>query len=355
MSYKYEDYSEADGRVGVHTQSALVEKDFGPDTQFKLSAVNDAIAGATPTGEPARGTDQVPLSQLHEHRKAWEGDLSRQFARVGITIGVGDSREHDYISRGWSLNTLTDFNQKNTTLLVGVAGHDDDVEVFSLRGHPYLKKWSNDQIIGVTQLLDPLTSVTFNVSWGRETGFLNDQYKLVQKTTELIPGVSLPLDRPENRPNERDKTTALASIERSFPAVHGALEGSYRLYSDTYGTVAHTVQLKWFQHLGEKLILSPDLRLYEQSAARFYHYDLDATNIVPTLVPNPQGPLYSSDYRLSSLVTTTYGLKAVWTPVSWLELSVSYDRYTMRGRDGATPQSAYPRANNSTAGIKISW
>jgi len=356
FSYKYEDYSEADGRVGVHTQSALIEKGFGPDTQFNLTAVNDAIAGATPTGEPApAGSSQVPITQLHDHRKAWDADLSHQFARIDITAGFAESREHDYISKGWSLNTLTDFNEKNTTLLFGAGGHSDDVEVFYLRGQPYIKKWSNSGILGVTQLLSPRTSVTFNLSWQRETGDLNDQYKIVTTSVVLFPGVSLPEDHPESRPHQRSMGDAYLSLEQAFPELHGSLEGSYRYYADTFGEDAHTLQLKWFQHLGGRLILIPDLRLYEQSAAHFYIYDLDGTGIVPYAVPESRGPYYSSDYRLSSLYTTTYGLKAVWTPVSWLELNVSWDRYTMHGRDGITPQSAYPRANNTVAGAKISW
>lgn len=70
ISYKYADYQEMGGRVGVQTQGAFVEQDLGPDMHFKLTGILDAIAGATPTGQPApAGRDQVPLSRLHEYRK----------------------------------------------------------------------------------------------------------------------------------------------------------------------------------------------------------------------------------------------------------------------------------------------
>src|SRR3954468_560034 len=129
IHYKYEDYREMGGRIAVKTQGAYVEKSLGTDTQFKIEGILDAITGATPNGQPApAGSDQVPVSELHERRKAWNAILSHQFARVNVAIGGGNSRESDYVSTGWSLNTVTDFNQKNTTLLVGVAGTDDDLK-----------------------------------------------------------------------------------------------------------------------------------------------------------------------------------------------------------------------------------
>jgi hypothetical protein len=358
LSFKYEDYAEAGGRIDVHAQSALVQQDLGPDWQVKLSGVIDAIAGATPTGVPAAaGSTQVPLTELHDHRKAWEADATRNFTRVSVTAGFGESREHDYISRGWSLNTATEFNGKNTTVLAGVAGHSDNVEAFFTPAHPYLGKQATDLLAGVTQLLDPLTSVTLNFSWSRDTGFLNDQYKLVRKTVAILPGLYLPLAFAESRPGERNQGAVFASIDRAFPGLHGSLEASYRYYGDTFGIAAHTVELQWFQKLGERFVLRPDLRLYEQSAANFYFYNLDrsAPGLTPTTVPNPQGAAYSSDYRLSEMATATYGLKAIWTPTDRVELDLAYDRYEMWGRDGITPKSAYPIAGIITAGFKFSW
>ena len=355
ISYKYEDYREAGGRIAVQTQSALVDQDIGPDLHLKLQGVIDAIAGATPNGQPApAGSDQVVLTEMHERRKAWEADLARQFPQVNVALGFANSRESDYVSNGWSLNTLTDFNQKNTTLLAGVAGTDDDVKVFFQS--PWTKKRTHDVILGVTQLLDPRTSVTFNLSWERATGFLSDPYKLVQKDSEVAPGVFLPFTYGENRPDNRDKWTAFAALNRAFPNLRAALEASYRFHHDTFGTTAHTIELRWLQRVGEHLILEPELRFYDQSAADFYYYQLDLTPIVPAFgPPRTQGPFYSSDYRLSALRTSTYGLKAVWTVTARCRFDVAFEQYDMRGKDGVTPQSAYPRATMVTGGLRLSW
>lgn len=355
LSYKYEDYREMGGRIAVKTQGAYVQQDFGTDTHLKLEGILDSIAGATPNGQPApAGSDQVPLAQLHERRKAWNGDLAHQFPRINVALGVGNSRESDYVSTGWSLNTVTDFNQKNTNLLIGVAGTDDDIRVFYQTARA--KKRTNDVIVGVTQLLNPQTTLTLNATWGRQRGYLSDPYKLVQKRTEIIPGVSLPLTFAENRPAERDKWIALVGLNRAFPEIRGAIDATYRYYGDTFDTRAHTIDVAWFQRLGEKLILRPGVRFYDQTAADFYHYRLDDTTIVPVAgAPRTNGPFYSSDYRLSAMQTFTYGLKVIVNVTEALHFDVALERYDMRGTDHVTPQSAYARANIITAGAKFAW
>ena len=355
VAFKNSEYREANGRIAISTQGVLLEKDLGPAMHLKVEGLLDAITGATPTGQPApAGSDQVPTATIHDRRKAWNADFSRQFPGVNVAVGLGNSRENDYVSTGWSLNTLSDFNQKNTTLLVGVAGTDDDVKVFFQR--PLVKKRTNDVILGVTQLLDPRTSVTVNVTWGRMTGFLADPYKLVQKNTEIFPGVSLPLTFGENRPHERNKGILFVRLNRSFPALRGAVESSYRYYRDTNGTDAHTLDLSWFQRVGEKVVLRPALRLYDQTAAEFYRYNLDATPLTPfSGAPRAGGPFYSSDYRLSALRTVNYGLKAIWNVTEAIAFDAALEQYDMHGRDGVTPASAYCTARIVTLGVKYSW
>lgn len=355
VRYKYQDYQEMGGRIAVTVNSAGVEQDFGSSTHLKVEGVIDAIAGATPNGQPApAGSDQVPLSQLHERRKAWNATLAQQIRAANVSVGVANSRESDYVSNGWSVNTLFDLNQKNTTLLAGVAGTDDDIKVFYQANRA--KKRTNDVILGVTQLIDPQTSVTLNVTWGRQRGYLADPYKLVQKNTEIISGVFLPLTFSENRPGEREKWVAYAGLNRAFREAHGAIELSYRLYHDTYDTTAHTVDLAWFQHLGERWLLRPGARFYDQSAADFYHYRLDGTTIAPAAgPPRPNGPFYSSDYRLSAMQTFTYGAKLIWNATDTLQFDAAFERYDMRGTDRVTPQSVYCRANIVTVGARFAW
>jgi len=354
VDYKYENYREEDGRITVVTESGSANQDVGAFGHLSLTGTVDAVAGATPTGRPAPdGSDQVVLTEIHTRRKAWSGDYSEQIQNFNIDAGFAESRESDYVSRGWSLNTLTDFNEKNTTLRAGVAGTDDRVEVFYETA--YLPKHTNDAILGLTQVLDPLTFVTLNVSLGRSTGYLAEPHKFVEKGIDILPGLVLEESFAENSPNERNRESVYASINRAFPKLKGAVEGSYRLYADSFGIVAHTLQVDWQQHVGPQVILEPMVRLYQQSAARFYYYNLDDTPIVPLRMPNGTGPYYSSDFRLSEEDSTSFGLKATWKASERIHLDASYERYALSGRDGVTPQSAYPRANITTLGIKFIW
>jgi hypothetical protein len=354
ISYKYQSWEEDADRIRVDSHAAQIEQGLPNDFKLKLSGVIDSISGATPTGQPADATGQVPLSEMHDRRKAWQGELSRPFGRVNVSIGGANSRESDYVSDGVSLNTTTDFNQKNTTLLLGFGTTRDRVHVFYQP--EWAKKRSTDLMIGVTQLISPEMSVTANLGYGTSSGYLSDPYKIIQKDTEVISGVFLPLTFIENRPGQREKWTLYLATNRAFKDVHGAADLNYRFYHDDFGINSHTVSASWLQWVGERVLISPSVRWSQQSAADFYRLSLTGTSIEPGDTPNPTGPFYSADYRLSHMRTLAGGVKVLWRIVpERVEVDVEYQRYTMKGLDGMTPASAYADANVFTVGGRFAW
>lgn len=107
---------------------------------------------------------------------------------------------------------------------------------------------------------------------------------------------------------------------------------------------------------GEKIILRPGLRFYDQTAADFYRYNLDNTSLAPASgPPRVAGPFYSSDFRLSAFRTITYGFKVIWNVTDAFTLDAALEHYAMHGREEITPASAYARARIVTAGVKFSW
>jgi hypothetical protein len=251
------------------------------------------------------------------------------------------------------LNGQADFNARNTTVLLGVAGMDDDVKVF-FQPTP-MAKHTVDMIAGVTQLLDPVTSVTFNLTYSQSTGYLSDPYKLVQKRVEVLPGIFLLRTYGENRPDSRRKWIALAALNRAWPKLAGAVEASYRFHRDDHGLSSHTLNLEWYQKLGARFMVRPALRYFTQQAADYYFVSLTGTPIAPTSRPTGAAPYYSADYRLSALRSLNYGLKVIWTVTDAWQVDAAVERYEMHGRDGLTAASAYPRANIVTAGIKFAF
>jgi hypothetical protein len=358
LTFKLQSWQEDDHRIRVDSQYAQAEKDLGTDTHLKVMGLIDAIAGATPTGEKPAAGQPVPLVHMEDRRKAWNADLSHQLPRVNVDVGYGVSRESDYVSDGWSLNTVTDFNQKNTNLLLGYGGTADTIMERKLGWTKNRHKRGADFIGGITQLLDPNTSVTANVSYGLSNGYMSDPYRIVSTTLlNLDPGTYY--TPPENRPEKKNKVSVFGGINRNFEKLNGALDGAYRYYHDSFGITSHTITIEWIQKLGDHVIVQPSIRFYRQSAADFYYYDLDRSRITTAFEPvlgetgTGQAPFYSSDYRLSHLQTVDAGLKVVWKVTSWLSVDAAYDRYLMRGLDHLTPQKEYTNANTFTLGVKL--
>ncbi|MFI5335403.1 MAG: DUF3570 domain-containing protein [Opitutales bacterium] len=360
LTYKFQSWKEDNGRIGVTSHYAQAEQDFGPDTHFSLMGLIDNIAGATPTGElPRTPGGPTPLAHMEDQRRAVDSELSHQFKRVNVTAGYGYSRESDYISRGVSLNTVTDFNDKNTTLLLGDGHTTDTIMEKKLGWTANRYKVGNDAIIGFTQLLDPNTSITGNITYGTDRGYLADPYKIVSTTMlALDPGTYY--TPPENRPRHKSKVSVFLGMNRNYENLHGAADLSYRYYTDSFGIRSHTLSVSWVQDIGEHFVLQPWVRFSRQGAADFYYYNLDQAHIVTTYDTSTfetgtgQAPFYSSDSRLSRMDTLDLGLKLTWKIKRWLAIDVSYDRYTTRGLDGITPQDAYYKANNFIVGVKLS-
>jgi hypothetical protein len=354
LTFKNQSWQEDDKRVRVDAQYALLEANLTPDMRLKVMGLIDTIAGATPTGEkPAAPGAPLPLSKMEDTRKAWDANFAYQFKRVNVAVSYGVSRESDYVSNGTSINTVTDFNQKNTNLLVGWGHTDDRIMFASSRKLPDESKTGDDFIVGLTQLLSPETSVTTNISYGQANGYMTDPYKLVS-TTNLDEDPGFLYSPPENRPTEKNKFNVFLGVNHHFEKLNAAIDGSYRYYQDSFGISSHTVELKWVQRAGSHFVIEPLVRYSRQSSSDFYFFDVDAAGIVTSYTPSKSGPFYSSDYRLSEMETFNVGLKVGWIINEHLTADVALERYMMHGLDGVTPSDAYCDANVITFGLKLS-
>jgi len=352
LAYKYQDYQEADDRIRVRNHNARATVDLGTATELKVRGVIDAISGATPTGAPAPdGSDQVPLSEMEDTRSAVVVDLAHTVGANTFNLQYAYSTEDDYVSNGYALTWMREFNEKNTQLQLGFAYTDDRIQPDFF---PEARnKDSRDFIVGLVQLLDRNTVLTVNLSHGTSSGYLSDPYKLVQKSVEILPGFPLELTFAENRPDSRDKTILFTQVSRYLEGARASVEASVRFYTDSHGIDSDTLEFAWLQKLGEHFILSPYARWYRQGQADFYHYDLDTTSIIPVPEPDGSAPHYSSDYRLSKFDAVTLGLKLTYRRDERWSADIAYERYDMRGRDGVTPDSAYATADILTGGISL--
>ena len=350
ITRKYEEYQEDSDRIRVEAHYLRVEKDLGVNTTVSVVGLVDTITGSTPTGEPihASDPDQVPLEELEDRRKSAVVNLEHKSGDNAFTFELSYSDESDYLSQGGTASYKRELNKNNTHLQLGYSFLDDELSAVTLRD-PEIKT-SHDLFFGLSQVVDPSTVVRANIAYGQENGYLADPYKIVLKSVEILPDFFLPIRFPENRPRSREKWIFFTEAMRDIDPLKASMQASYRYFSDDAGIDSHTFTIEWFQKLSDKVILRPSYRYYKQSAANFYHYDLDQTSIIPDRGLRGTGPFYSSDHRLSKMETETYGAKLIWFVTDYLEFNVKFNRYEMKGLDGITHQSAYSNADIFTIG-----
>ena len=367
FDYRYEKYQEDDGRITIDTHSALFEVKPTSWLDLKGTVVYDAISGATPTGAPPLSTinvlnvftgqpikglsSKVPVVELEDTRRAFGLEAGLTAGRHRFTPGLAYSEESDYTSIGPSLNYSVDFNEKNTTLNLGWSHNADEVK----RSDEWLSKDSDDFLIGVNQLLSPKTVLTANFTYGHAHGYLDDPYKGVFFDGSTIfkdptdPNPVIPPTYYESRPSQRNKYIGYVSLTQYIVPLDASIEGTYRIFSDSWDVTSHTVGLNWFQKIGKRVVLSPLFRYAHQTAADFY-----VTRLPGNSPADPRTPdYYSADYRLSKLQTFTYGVNLSYKPLDGLTLDAGYKRYVMDGLDNVTSSSAYPSANVFTIGARL--
>ena len=343
-AYRYEFYSEEHNRMEIQTHSVYFEQKLLEILTAKGELVYDGISGATPTGtHDAKG--KVILTKLKDLRRAGNLGLEWRFGNHKLNTGGSFSQESDYVSHGVSVGDAIEFNEKNTILQFGVSHNFDSVRQADKK--TWSEKNSTEAIIGISQLLSPKDILNVALTFGNDSGYLTDPYRLAEYHPTIFPkGFNIGV--PERRPAHRNKEIILTSLTHHFNSLDASLEGSYRFYYDSYGVDSHTVSLTWHQWLGKHLIVEPAFRFNEQSAASFY-----TTTFSGSFTSNPKG-YHSSDYRLSNFYSLDFGLQATVVLNDHFHVVAGYHRYEMYGLD-KTSADMYPQANIFTVGLQFLW
>jgi len=359
LRIKFQDWNEDDNRIEVRSWYAEAETNLGEKWGLDVVGLVDHITGATPIGRPPTNDPDEWLAYLEEERRAGIVTLSRKADDYDFSFEFGLSHEPDYLSRNYAARLARSFASETLTLNAGFSYLDDVVDS-NVPGGPGLgnqSKRTPELMVGVHRILGPKATVSLNFTYGQPDGYLSDPYKQISLTEILFPGDPTREREeiflyPENRPNERHTFAAYLESTRFFEKLNGSLETSYRFFADDTDLTGHTVEVQWFQRLGEKFVLRPIFRFHQQNSPDFYRTKLDNTGIIPVAQPTGAGPHYSADYRLSDLRTLTYGIKFTYFPRQNLSIDLAFDRYNMRGRDGTTSQLMYPDANVLTLGLQ---
>ncbi len=362
LQVKYQDWVEDRDRIRVRSWYAEAETKLGPNWTMEVVGLVDVISGATPYGRPPTEKPSEWLVEIEEERRAGIVSLATGKEGYDFSFEFGYSDEPDYLSRSYALNLSKGFAEDTLSLYSGLSFTDDEVDS-GVPGGPGLgiqAKRTTEVMFGIHRILDPKTTLSLNLTYGRPDGYLSDPYKQIGRTETLFPGDPIRERQefylyPENRPAGRETFVAYLEAVRYLERLDASVESSYRYFSDDAGLKGHTLELQWFQRMGEKFVLRPLFRHYLQGACDFYRTTLDGSGINPSTQPDGSFPYYSADYRLSRLRSSTYGLKLTYFHRPGLAFDLAWDRYLMSGRDGVTSQLAYPDAKVLTLGFQVEF
>lgn len=308
VAFKFLDYKDSqpgEDRIRVRAPSVLLLVPLSGDWAIGGTATADTISGASPAYHT------TAITPMRDQRHALELNATRYFGNGSLTVGGAVSRESDYLARGLSVQGSLSDESRNTTWTAGLGLSRDRINP----GNHIVEnehKRTTDLLLGLTQVLGTHDIAQFNVGWSTGSGYFSDPYKAM-----------------DSRPRERRHTTLMARWNHHFEGTGGTLRSSYRYYTDSYDVKAHTVGLEYVQPLGGGWTLTPALRLYSQTAARFY---VDADPSTDPFPPNPPADWthFTEDQRLSAFGARTLGLKlARQIDVNWT-VDVKYERYSQR-------------------------
>jgi len=315
-------YGENDNRTQVVNPEIYYQNNWGEKGTLGLLLSYDSISGASPTGSvptldataSASSSGTIPKAEYTDTRKAVGVNFGRKLGAHLPSVNLSYSKENDYLSRGVSLVDSWEMFGKRSTLHFGFGRTWDDINPMNMTES--FTKDSRSYSLGWTQVLGPRDLLDFSLGLDQLSGYLTDPYKVV-----TVAGV----DQPEIRPDARSRKTFVLKYGHYFMS-KTAFKPSFRYYWDDWGVKATTLGFDLDHRLGSSLIVSPHLRLYQQSAASFFAFEF----------PNAQ-PAMTSDYRLSSFWSWEAGLGcsvALNEKVS-LNLAAAYQSQT--GLDRYTP------------------
>jgi hypothetical protein len=311
------------GRAQVVEPTARFTRLMAGGQALSASLGIDVITGASPTGAQPAGrvqttttpsgnvkttpADAIPTSPFKDLRGVLDLEWVRPvFPQLTCTLGGHLSREKDYQSAGASGKLALDVLQRLATVTVGAGYSHDDVfpqggtragltdgtEIVSTGAR---NKGVREGMLGLSRVVTRRWLLGVNASRMLERGYLTEPYKVLSLLDPVTGFTTSTLT--ENRPGTRDRRSWMGSSAYHF--TNDVLYSSYRWYTDDWGVRSHMLDLKFRHELGSGFFVQPHVRLYTQSAARFFRFGLHEGDPLPAFA--------TSDFRLGPLRSATLG------------------------------------------------
>jgi hypothetical protein len=269
---------------------------------------------------------------MTDFRSEISAGLSQKFHLTTLTGDYVYSVENDYSSHNVDLGLSQDLFEKNSTLAIGgsfsqntVGRTGDQLFHRSLTVLGASAAW--------TQVLNKRTITQLSYSFAYNDGYQASPYRFVRVESGDFSQILFKV--PETEPLTRYRHAAVIALNR-YLFSDSALGADYRFYSDNWGIISHTIQVRWFIAIRDFTIRLRE-RFYYQSQADFYREHYTQQDLQPYM---------TADRELSTFWSNIVGAKLSYR-LPWvhraleLEAKVDYFHfgYTnfqfLTSRDGA--------------------
>jgi hypothetical protein len=236
--------------------------------------------------------------RMSDVRSEITGGLSQKLRSTTLSGSYIYSTENDYQSHNVSLGLAQDLFQRNTTLALGYGLSLNDIGRTGDQAF-HRSLMVNSLSASVTQVLDRATVLQGSYSFSYDSGYQASPYRFVRIEAPDLSGVEFKV--PETDPLERLRHALVVGVNRHL-FTDSALQGDYRIYFDSWGVVAHTVQLRYLVNFHDVTLRFRE-RFYYQGAADFFrsHYTIDHLQSFVTV-----------DRELSTFWSNIVGAKVSW-------------------------------------------
>lgn len=297
--------------------------------------VFETMSGASPwyvVQDQSPGSNGRPLqvmsgATIEDTRIDGQFAVNHYFDRARLGLSGGFSTENDYLSGNFGFNGERSYNDKNTTLGLGVSFSWDTISPTDPTDHRHAAGAEYDKktitLSGtVTQLLHKTAALQVGATYKNNKGYLSDPYKEVWFTV-------VDQRRSDSRPELRNQGTFLVRYTQFVEPADASLHLDVQGYLDNWGVRSMAIEAAWYQSLGRTWKLVPSFRYYSQGQADFYSPYFQNSEL-------DNGMPQSSDYRLSPFGALQVGLRARaqidgWPKWADWHVSAGYDYYWSSG------------------------
>lgn len=330
LSYQYSIYAEdsiptdkllagSADRYEIDTHLIDLVAPLSESSSLNIMVLQESMSGASPWYVQADGDKLLQVmsgATIEENRTEINATFINKFKNSDLSVTLGSSVENDYKSFSGGVASSYRFNSW-LTLNWGFNYSSDyidasDKDIYTSRPSEESKSRVG-AFMGASYAMGKTTLLGFTSSYVLLDGFLSDPYKLA-----LVENAALQ----DSRPDSNQLVSNTFQIRQFVPSLNAAIHFDYRYFiSDWLHENANTIDLAWYQNIGDGWMLIPSIRFYDQPAAYFYR---------PYYTSTRRDGYYSSDYRLSAFEATS-GQIRLEKKFSTFTISISHETYEATG------------------------